>query len=131
VYGFGERKTPAAFVSACDRFVYMDVLREVEQAPDEPLPAKRTTAKELRGDARLVNLLRRGIAAASDDEGWAHLGSVGTHIAKEAPDFDPRTWGHGKLVDLVTAIGLFEMERMPAANGRGGWIRVRAKRRQR
>ena len=50
-----------------------------------------------------MNLCRRGIEAASDDEGWANLGAVGSHIAKQSPDFDPRTWGYSKLVDLVTA----------------------------
>ena len=26
VYGFGERKTPRPFITACDKFVYFDVL---------------------------------------------------------------------------------------------------------
>ena len=130
VYGFGERKTPEAFVSACDRFVYMDVLRSDDtDAPDQPTPARKLGAKELRGDAKLMNLLRRGIEAASDDEGWANLGSVGSHIAKQSPDFDPRSWGYSKLVDLVTAIGLFEVERT-SVEGRGSLIRIREKRKR-
>ena len=130
VYGFGERKTPEAFVSACDRFVYMDVLRaDDSDAPDQPTPTKKLGAKELRGDAKLVNLCRRGIEAASDDEGWANLGGVGSHIAKQSPDFDPRTWGYSKLVDLVTAIGLFEVERT-SGEGRGSLIRIREKRKR-
>jgi uncharacterized LabA/DUF88 family protein len=130
VYGFGERKTPEAFVSACDRFVYMDVLRaDDSDAPDQPTPTKKLGAKELRGDAKLMNLCRRGIEAASDDEGWANLGAVGSHIAKQSPDFDPRTWGYSKLVDLVTAIGLFEVERT-SGEGRGSLIRIREKRKR-
>ncbi|MDP3894361.1 NYN domain-containing protein [Nocardioides sp.] len=132
VYGFGERKTPQAFVSACDKFVYMDVLRS-QTSPDEPeqeKPAARSGAKELRGDARLMNLLRTGIEAASDDEGWANLGTVGSHIAKQSPDFDPRNWRYTKLVDLVGAIGLFEVERETGADGRTKSIRVREKRKR-
>ena len=30
VYGFGEKKTPKAFVGACDKFVYTEILREDE-----------------------------------------------------------------------------------------------------
>ncbi len=42
VYGFGERKTPLPFVSACDRFVYVDVLRVDKSAT--PKPAAKTVA---------------------------------------------------------------------------------------
>lgn len=129
VYGFGERKTPKAFVSACDRFVFMDVLRSgSDDQPDRPAPSKKLTTKQLRADNSLVNLVRRGVDASSDDEGWAHLGGVGSHIANQAPEFDPRNWGYGKLVDLVTAIGLFEMDRPKGPDGRTSSIRLREKR---
>ena len=128
VYGFGEPKTPQALVAACDKFVYLDVLRRSEKPKEpsegEPAPSAptRTSASELRGDAKLVKLLREGIDAASDDDGWADLGGVGSHVAKQAPDFDSRNWGYAKLVDLVAAIELFEVKR---AAGKG--VRVRTK----
>jgi uncharacterized LabA/DUF88 family protein len=126
VYGFGERRTPQALVSACDRFIYLDVLREPEGEATDPdavaaTPTKRMGAKELRQDAKLMNLVRAGIEAGSDDEGWANLGAVGSHIANQASDFDPRNWGYTKLVDLINAIGMFEVERK--ANG----VRLREK----
>ena len=128
VYGFGEPKTPHSLVAACDKFVYLDVLRRAERSeqPSEETtsargPTRRTTA-ELRGDAKLVRLLREGIDASSDDEGWAHLGGVGTYVAKQASDFDSRNWGYAKLVDLVTAIELFDVKRV---SGQG--VRVREK----
>ena len=113
VFGFGERKTPESFRSACDKFVYVDVLGSAteDETAEEGQPAKKPTAKELRSDARLMGLLRQAIEADSDDDGWASLSVVGGHIAKQAPDFDPRNWRYQKLVDLVTAIGLFEVER--------------------
>ncbi len=139
VYGFGEPKTPKSLVAACDKFVYLDVLRraekseqsgegaegsgETEEARAQRAPSRRTTA-QLRSDATLVRLLREGIDAASDDEGWAHLGGVGTYVAKQASDFDPRNWGYAKLVDLVAAIELFDVKR---ASGQGVQVRERPK----
>lgn len=123
VYGFGERKTPQPLRSACDRFIFLDVLRAPESDADETTtPTTRQDPKTLRGDARLVSLVRAAVEAQSDDEGWAHLGAVGSHMAKQATDFDPRNWGYAKLVDLVSAIGLFEVERQ------GQSVLVRAKR---
>ncbi|MBM3449845.1 MAG: NYN domain-containing protein [Armatimonadetes bacterium] len=108
VYGFGEKKTPRAFVSACDKFIYTEVL----MAETEPGKTPQTrTAKDLRGDARLVNMFRAAIEAASDDSGWAHLGGVGNNIVKQAPEFDPRNYGFKKLGELAAAIGLFEIDR--------------------
>ena len=71
----------------------------------------RKSAKALRSDARLVNLLRGAIDAGSDDSAWAHLGEIGNYIANQAPDFDPRNYGFKKLSNLVEGIGLFEVKR--------------------
>lgn len=68
-----------------------------EEAGSEP-EIKRKTDKELRGDSKLLNLIRKAIEAASDESGWAHLGGVGSSILKQAPDFDPRNYGYPKLV---------------------------------
>ncbi len=108
VYGFGEQKTPRAFVSACDRFVYTEVLSASAGAEPE---LKQRSAKELRGDSKLLSLFRLAIEAASDENGWAHLGGVGSNIVKQAPDFDPRNYGYSKLSELAAAIGLFEIDR--------------------
>jgi hypothetical protein len=124
VYGFGERKTPQSFVKACDRFLYMDVLSAPTDDPEPSTGVRRPTAKSLRGDAKLMNLLRQAIEAGSDEDGWANLGRVGSHIANQEPDFDSRNWKYPKLVDLVSAIGLFEIERLPGAGVR---VRVRPK----
>lgn len=108
VYGFGEEKTPKPFVSACDRFIYTEVLKQKPDA-DAPLPAK--PGKELRGDTRLINLIRGGLKASSDEAGWANLGAIGSYISRTANDFDPRSYGYAKLSELIAAIGLFEIER--------------------
>ncbi len=128
VYGFGEPKTPKALVAACDKFVFLDVLRRNDNAKQpsgddagSAAPSRKSSG-ELRGDAKLVKLLREGIDASSDDDGWANLGGVGSYAVKQAPSFDSRNWGYAKLVDLVAAIELFEVERQP-----GQGVRVREK----
>ncbi|MHC9086981.1 NYN domain-containing protein [Luteimonas sp. RIT-PG2_3] len=117
VYGYGERKTPMPFVNACSTFTYLEALAAPstsQAAGAEPDPAhavaKPRTQKELRGDTRLLQLLRSAVEAASDDEGWSHLGQVGQQIGNQA-SFDPRNYGYGKLSNLVDAIGLFEIKR--------------------
>ncbi|MGQ0697793.1 MAG: NYN domain-containing protein [Panacagrimonas sp.] len=125
-YGLGEEKTPKPFVSACDKFIYTELLVPPEEAAESSAP-KQKSAKELRTDTSLLSLIRNGIKAASDDDGWAHLGPVGSHIAKQAPDFDSRTWGYGKLRDLVVAIGLFDVEKRKRPDGQSSGVYVREK----
>ena len=121
VYGFGERKTPDAFVQACDKFVYTEVLRAQEATPTPAKPmqkaAKKVAAKSPRAQGKPaaaapvakpagplplpLDLIRQAIEEASDDEGWAHLGTMGSYLNKVRPDFDPRLYGQKKLSDLL------------------------------
>lgn len=80
--------------------------------PKKPVPnsLKNSTKKELLQDIHLINLFQSAIEAASGDDGWAHLGGVGSNIIKKSPDFDSRTYGYGKLGDLVKALGLFDIK---------------------
>lgn len=107
VYGFGEKKTPSAFVSACNKFIYTEVLRA--KTDENSAIAKKSTA-ELKQDTKLVNLLRNAVEASSDDTGWARLGPVGANIAKQSPEFDSRNYGYAKLSALVSATELFDVE---------------------
>jgi uncharacterized LabA/DUF88 family protein len=125
VYGFGERKTPKAFVSACDKFIFTEVLRFQENA--EP-GVKPKTASELKSDAKLVALLRNALDAASDESGWAHLGAVGSNIAKQAPEFDPRNYGFSKLGQLAAATKLFDVDKRVQSDGHSKSIYIRDKR---
>jgi uncharacterized LabA/DUF88 family protein len=127
VYGFGERKTPKAFVSACDKFIFTEVLRSKD---DKSEKISRRPATELKKDTKLVNLLRIAVEASSDDSGWAHLGSVGSNIAKQAPEFDPRNYGYKKLGELVSATKLFQIEERPVGNGPSKAIYLKDKRKK-
>jgi uncharacterized LabA/DUF88 family protein len=127
VYGFGEKKTPEAFVSACDKFIYTEVLVSKE---DDSLPIERKSTNELKQDTKLVNLLRNAVEASSDESGWSHLASVGSNIAKQAPDFDPRNYGYSKLGELVAATKLFEIEERPVGDGHSKSVYIKDKRKQ-
>ncbi|MBV9313185.1 MAG: NYN domain-containing protein [Pseudonocardia sp.] len=134
VYGFGERKTPKPFVAACDKFIYIENLTYPDSpatataSPSTPKPA--TPGAQLKGDTALVTLLRNVLEAASDDDGWAPLSSLGTIITKQRPDFDSRTYGYAKLSDLIIATTLFEVDRRSPGDGKTAIVFVRDKRRR-
>jgi uncharacterized LabA/DUF88 family protein len=127
VYGFGERKTPQAFVAACDKFIYTENLG-VEAEEDEGegrKPAPQPT--KLKRDRKLDALLHEAVDAAADDSGWAHLGAVGSNLVRLASDFDPRSYGFRKLKDLVAAHPAYLVEERASADGKTGTIYIRPK----
>ncbi len=105
VYGFGEEKTPRAFVSACDKFIYTEILIKSDKR-DSHAPAP---MKKLQSNKKLITLLVGAVEDSSDEDGWANLGMVGTNIANKTPDFDSRKYGYKKLRDLMEATGMFEI----------------------
>lgn len=112
VYGFGEAKTPAPFVNACSKFLYLESLGSDggEASPSEKAAEPKQARAALRQDTRLVTLIRNAVEVSSGEDGWSQLGAVGTQIGNQA-SFDPRNYGYKKLSDLVEAIDLFEIER--------------------
>lgn len=127
VYGFGEKKTPEPFVSACDKFIYTEVLTSKE---DDTLSIKRKSTNALKQDTKLVNLLRNAVEASSDDSGWAHLAPMGSTIAKQAPEFDPRNYGYKKLGELVAATKLFQIEERAVGDGPSKAVYLKDKRKK-
>jgi len=127
VYGFGEKKTPSAFVSACDKFIYTEVLR-AKTGESEAIVKK--SSNELKQDTKLVNLLRNAVEASSDESGWAQLGPVGSNIAKQSPEFDPRNYGYQKLGELVAATKLFDIEERPVGDSNSKALYIRDKRKK-
>lgn len=124
VYGFGERKTPAPFVKACDRYIYSEVFSgKIDKGM---APVKKSTAA-LRQDTHLVKLLRNAVESSSDDSGWAHLGAVGSNIAKQSPDFDSRNYGYAKLSALVATTQLFDAEEREVGPTKAKSVYVRDK----
>lgn len=140
VFGFGAQKTPMPFVNACSRFLYLEHLGSTADVDEADKPAKAKpegrrkprTAKNdvaagtpevavaaaplkqdtaaLKQDARLVSLLRNAVESAAGEDGWSPLGSVGQQIGNQA-SFDPRNYGYRKLIDLIEATQLFDLDR--------------------
>lgn len=121
VYGFGERKTPDPFVNACTTFLFVDGLDDPEAqsigrpanmksaAKDEAKPASAAkAARSLAQDTKLVTTLRGGVEAAAREDGWAHLGTAGSAVKRQAP-IDPRNHGVKNFRALFEATGLFEI----------------------
>ncbi|MDR2111162.1 MAG: NYN domain-containing protein, partial [Spirochaetaceae bacterium] len=120
VYGFGEKKTPRAFVAVCDKFIYTEILRDVQEDSDDEdaRPASRRP-RDFKVDRKLLKLLRDAVDDLADESGWAYLGSVGQKINNRSSEFDPRNYGFKKLADLFRAITQFETEERPQENGTG------------
>ncbi|MDA3945601.1 MAG: NYN domain-containing protein [Helicobacteraceae bacterium] len=127
VYGFGEKKTPKAFMSACDKFIYTEILRKVDD-PSEP-KLRKPVQKIQKPDLRILNTLRHAVDDTADEAGWSHLGSVGQNILNKSPEFDPRNYGFKKLRDLLDDSKLFEFKDVdPLAQNSGVRVRVKRKR---
>jgi uncharacterized LabA/DUF88 family protein len=140
VYGFGERKTPRPFITACDKFIYFDVLSdgpdraEVSAAPKTPSAEAppvnaqvKPKAKQPALDRAALGMLTTAVEATADEDGRANLGQVGSHLAKQSPDFDARNYGFARLSDLAEASGILEVERL-GDHTKVVMVRLKAKR---
>ena len=120
VYGFGERKTPEAFRNACSRFIYLENILEAE--PEKGGAATGAARRRKKPPKKAVTIIVKAMEDG-DDDGWVHLGTVGSRIQAAAPDFDPRTYGCANLSTLVEKSGGFELVR----KGSGNAIHIRRK----
>ncbi|MCL2138659.1 MAG: NYN domain-containing protein [Treponema sp.] len=131
VYGFGQKKTPRAFVSVCDKFIYTEILMDVhEEADDEESKISVKKKKDFKVDRKLLKLLRETVDDIAEESGWAYLAGVGSKVNNRSADFDPRNYGFKKLADMVRAIPQFETEERPQANGTGRHVYIRWKRKR-
>jgi len=127
VIGMGERKTPNPFIVACDKFIYLEVIRERAKKADEAvkrqkaeqqkkLPEKAPGGKapEKTQDKRvpddIVALIADSVADLADDDGYTDLSNLGNLLIKKQPDFDPRNYGFGKLSNMLKSLSRFEVD---------------------
>ena len=131
VIGIGERKTPSAFISSCDKFIYIEILdREKEVAPvsRKAVQAKAEPIKSIsKIDDDLIRLITDSINDIADEDGWVFLGVLGNLILKKKPDFDPRNYGYKKLVDLIKDIAACEVTARPTGKNNVSHYYVRLK----
>jgi len=107
----GEKKTPVPFISACEKFKYLEVLLQAV----EPTPIKNGNTGKI-DNQTLIDTLKIIINENSDDDGWAFLGEVGSILSKRNPDFDTRNYGFQKLTPLVSSLKQFEIQSRKTSN---------------
>lgn len=127
VYGFGEgNKTPKAFVDACDKFIYTEILRPTESVETSaPVSPNLSVFKDTKKDQKFLKLLKNSVEDSSDDQGWAELGLVGNNIQKKSPEFDSRNYGFRKFFDLIHSLGMFEIDERQSKDNVGKIIYIR------
>lgn len=108
VVGLGERKAPEAFIAACDRFIFLEVLKRPDEAA-APL--------QVADIPNLKELLTHAIKETMRDSGWAALSAIGSFIVKNNASFDARNYGFTKLSELVRKQGYLEVKEVTDPSG--------------
>jgi uncharacterized LabA/DUF88 family protein len=129
VYGIGEKKTPNPFIVACDKFIYIEILKHQKS---ENASASGDSTEDSKDDydkitAKDIHIISSTISDLADDDGWAFLGDVGSLLQKKQPNFDSRNFGFEKLTPLMKSIGKFEIERREDYKGRSKLVYVKNK----
>lgn len=119
VIGIGEKKTPLPFISACDKFIYIEILKVADQQEKEP--DKKSKVKENKNplskiNADLIKLLTESVTDLADESGWTFLGELGNFILRKKPDFDPRNYGFTKLFQLIKSTDKFLIDERETSN---------------
>jgi len=124
VIGIGEQKTLVPFISACDKFIYIEILgkadteHEHEDDVKEGKPVKVVRESISKVDRRLINLLKSSINDLADENGWAFLGELGNFMLKKQPDFDSRNYGFPKMLALIKSIDRFVVDERDTGKGK-------------
>jgi uncharacterized LabA/DUF88 family protein len=129
VFGIGEKKTPDPFIVACDKFIYLEILKD--QSKEEGAenqkgkPEKKSDVDKI--TPKVIRLISTTISDLADDDGWAFLGDVGNLLQKKQPNFDSRNYGFQKLTPLIKSISKFDVEQRENQKGKFKLIYVRNK----
>ena len=127
VIGIGEKKTPRPFIVACDKFIYIEILKnlplEHEAEVVKGKPAKKDNVDKI--TPKVIKLIASTISDVADEDGWAFLGDVGGLLQKKQPNFDSRNYGFQKLTPMISSIDKFEVESRENQVGRFKLIYVR------
>jgi uncharacterized LabA/DUF88 family protein len=123
VIGMGEQKTPEPFITACDKFIYIEILATDDNTEPKPKRNKKDTESE----KRVIKLIKSSINDVADESGWAFLGEVGTLMLKKQPNFDARNYGFKKLMHMIKSIDSIEIDERQSENGGTRHVYVRVK----
>jgi uncharacterized LabA/DUF88 family protein len=117
VIGIGEKKTLNPFIIACDKFIYLEILKPEILTPEEVLNKREPKARPVSSkeplnkiDLEIIKLFSDSVTDLADENGWAFLGELGNLMLKKKPDFDPRNYGYTKMLPLIKSINRFEID---------------------
>jgi len=129
VYGIGEKKTPDPFIVACDKFIYLEILKDRSKATESNSISDKSDKKSGvdKITPKVIKLISSTISDLADDDGWAFLGDVGSLLQKKQPNFDSRNYGFEKLTPLIKHIGKYEIDQRDSHRGKFKLIYVRNK----
>jgi uncharacterized LabA/DUF88 family protein len=127
VIGIGEKKTPNPFIVSCDKFIYIEIIRNQSEKKEGSIEKDMTKESLDKITRKEINLISTTISDLSDDDGWAFLGDVGSLLLKKQPNFDSRNYGFEKLTPLIKSIGNFELEQRENSKSRNKLIFVKNK----
>jgi len=123
VIGIGEKKTLNPFITACDKFIYIEILKPQTEsretaggdrsAKKQGQQGKKTLSKI---DPKIIKLFADSITDLADENGWAFLGELGNLILKKKPDFDPRNYGYPKMLQFIRAMNKFRIDERATSN---------------
>lgn len=121
VIGIGEKKTPLPFITACDKFIYIEILKAPIIAVGKEPKNKQTKVAEKEAplnkvDKALIDLLKESVDDLADENGWTFLGELGSFILKKKKDFDPRNYGFLKLLPLIKSLNKFVIDERESSN---------------
>jgi uncharacterized LabA/DUF88 family protein len=130
VIGIGEKKTPLPFITACDKFIYFEILRPqydngTDRSKTSPRISRRKPLSNV--DPGLIRLINDSISDLEDENGWAFLGDLGNLILKKRPEFDPRNYGFPKLLPLIKSLKKFEIDERETSRKNVKHIYIRKK----
>ncbi len=129
VIGIGEKKTPDPFIVACDKFIYLEILKGEDKGQEDDKQKTKSGKRENvdKVTPKVIRLISQTISDVADEEGWAFLGDVGSLLQKKQPNFDSRNYGFQKLTPLINSTNKFEIESRENANSKFKLIYVRNK----
>ena len=112
VFGFGEKKTPDAFMAACSQFIFTEKLMattdEVPVVGSSSKKEVRKTSEELKRDKWLVKLLKNAHHQTMDEFGWSNLADMGAYINNKS-SFSPINYGYKKLSTLLRVMDTYDL----------------------
>ena len=129
IIGIGEKKTPNPFIVACDKFIYIEILKNRPEESESELTESKSPLKDNidKITPKVIKLISSTITDLADDDGWAFLGDVGNLLQKKQPNFDSRNYGFQKLTPLIKSTNKFEIEQRESSKGRFKLIYVKNK----